>query len=47
MAISITQVSAHAAKDVEEGNIPPLLVGIQMCTATTEINIVGPQRARN
>jgi hypothetical protein len=40
---SKTQVTAHAGKDVEKKNTPPLLVGLQTCTTTLENNLAIPQ----
>ena len=36
---SKTQVTAHAGKEVEQGNTLPLLVGVQTWTTTLEINL--------
>lgn len=30
-------------ENVEQGNTDPLLVGIQACTSTIEVNVVVPQ----
>jgi hypothetical protein len=37
------QVTADAAEDVK-GNIPPLLIGLQVGTTTLEISLVVPQK---
>jgi hypothetical protein len=34
-----TQVKAHAGEDVEQGNTPPWLVGVQTRTGIVEINL--------
>jgi hypothetical protein len=44
MAKLKTQVTAHADKDVENKNTPPLLVGLQTGTTTLEISLELPQK---
>lgn len=43
----ITKVTAYVGKDVEHGNMPILIVGVQTCTITLEINIVVHQKFKN
>jgi hypothetical protein len=38
--IKKTQVTVDAVDDVEQGNTVPLLVGVQTCSTTLEINSV-------
>jgi hypothetical protein len=40
MADTKTQVTAHADKDVDLGEHPPLLVGVQTVISTLENNVV-------
>ena len=40
-------VIIHASKDVKQGNIPPLPVGLPTHAATFGINLVIPQKSRN
>ena len=41
------QVTAHAGKDVEQGEHSSFAGGGETCTTTMEINIVVPQRVGN
>lgn len=40
-------MTVHAGEDVEQGNVPPLLMGVQTYTATIEINKAFPQKIVN
>ena len=48
MINAITQMTAQTGKDVEWGNFtPPLLLGVQTCTATMEMGMVVPEKDGN
>jgi hypothetical protein len=44
---SKTQVIAHVGKDVEKEEHSSILVALQICTTTLEINLEVPQKIRN
>ena len=39
--------TSYADKDMEQGNVLPLLMEVQICTATVEINIAVLQKTGN
>lgn len=47
MANIKTHITANAGKETEQGNIPPLLVGVQCWTASTKIIMLIPQETGN
>ena len=40
-------ITAHAGEDVEQENTPPLLVGVQTCTAAMKISMIVSQKIGN
>jgi hypothetical protein len=47
MAKIKTISDSHAGKDAEQGNPPPLLLGVKRATGTMEINMAVPQKIGN